>query len=920
MKLKSPGWRVIKITGVSFISLAALLLLLPELFPGYVSKKINGFINENIEGQLNFRRARFSLIKHFPAFTISLIDFSLKGSEPFPNDTLLAGRELAFGLNIFTIFREKMSVNQFFLENAFINLQVDSSGAGNYNIVKKGPDTISQPGNANGSASLRIERISIKNSRLVYQDRSLPMLLIADTLNYAGKGDLTLDIVDLESDLKASGIDFTYDGEKYASGKTLKAVLVTRLNTNNLEFSFTKNDLLINQLPVDFKGFIRFPESGYDIDLRFKSEKTNLRNVITVMPPPYLGWLEETEVHGIASLFLDFAGSYRAETGENPSLKFGLDIDNGFINHARAPVPVSNVGMRFRMAFPQLSYDSLSVDIDTLHMNIDKGFVRGNLHLKNLNTPFVKSTLQANADLGQLMRASGYKELQLQGLLIANAVAEVNMAKGFYTTTNQLPYVNADIKWQQGLLKSSYYPAPIKDIDMKVLIENKTGTYRDLKIDLQPITFSFEGQSFHVKAKLENFESLKYHIESKGTLDLEKISKVLLPDRYGIETQGFVQTDLILHGTEADAVNGRLHLLNNSGTLTLKDIRLKSSDLPHPIYISRGKFHIHQDKLNADDLLLTYGSNELRMHGYYKNLFPFMAGTGPLKGGLTLKAETLNLNEFAANLQTDTLKGAAVSRAEPGVVMLPKDLDISLNALIKEAIYDQFKMQDIKGTIQLLDGKLLLQDAGMKMAGAKAALNAAYQPLSTTKALFKFDIKADSFDIERFYKEVPMFAEIAPSAKTAKGQVSLNYSLGGRLDANMMPVMPSLAGKGTLTLNNVQVNGLKLFSAVSNATGRDSLNNPNLKSVSLNTSIANNIMTLERTKMRIFGFRPRLEGQVSLDGKLNLQFRLGLPPFGIIGIPMTISGTSEKPVVQMRKGKETDELNETEEDEDEVSK
>jgi AsmA protein len=63
--------------------------------------------------------------------------------------------------------------------------------------------------------------------------------------------------------------------------------------------------------------------------------------------------------------------------------------------------------------------------------------------------------------------------------------------------------------------------------------------------------------------------------------------------------------------------------------------------------------------------------------------------------------------------------------------------------------------------------------------------------------------------------------------------------------------------------------------------------------------------------MRIAGFRPRFEGQVSLDGKLNLQFRLGLPPLGIFGIPMTITGTQENPKVHLGKGKKEDELKET---------
>jgi AsmA protein len=120
-----------------------------------------------------------------------------------------------------------------------------------------------------------------------------------------------------------------------------------------------------------------------------------------------------------------------------------------------------------------------------------------------------------------------------------------------------------------------------------------------------------------------------------------------------------------------------------------------------------------------------------------------------------------------------------------------------------------------------------------------------------------------------------------------------------------------------LTLEDVQLKGMKLFGAVSKATGKDSVNNPNLKAVVVKSSIANNIITIERTKMKIFGFRPRIEGQTSLDGKLNLRFRLGLPPFGLIGIPMTITGTSDHPIVKMSKGKEADELEEEIDEEEE---
>ena len=87
--------------------------------------------------------------------------------------------------------------------------------------------------------------------------------------------------------------------------------------------------------------------------------------------------------------------------------------------------------------------------------------------------------------------------------------------------------------------------------------------------------------------------------------------------------------------------------------------------------------------------------------------------------------------------------------------------------------------------------------------------------------------------------------------------------------------------------------GFKLFNAVSKKTKHQSITDPDLTKVDIKTKIANNIITIERTKMRVAGFRPRLEGQVSFDGKMNLKFRLGLPPFGIFGIPMVITGTQK---------------------------
>ncbi|MNY68438.1 hypothetical protein D3C86_2062020 [compost metagenome] len=82
------------------------------------------------------------------------------------------------------------------------------------------------------------------------------------------------------------------------------------------------------------------------------------------------------------------------------------------------------------------------------------------------------------------------------------------------------------------------------------------------------------------------------------------------------------------------------------------------------------------------------------------------------------------------------------------------------------------------------------------------------------------------------------------------------------------------------------------------------MSNPDVSEVQIKTNIANNIINIERFKMRVAGFRPRFEGQVSFDGRLNMSGRLGLPPFGIFGIPLSITGSQDNPKIALKRNKE----------------
>jgi AsmA protein len=181
-------------------------------------------------------------------------------------------------------------------------------------------------------------------------------------------------------------------------------------------------------------------------------------------------------------------------------------------------------------------------------------------------------------------------------------------------------------------------------------------------------------------------------------------------------------------------------------------------------------------------------------------------------------------------------------------------------------------------------------------------MDATYGSITPKKAFFDFKIKAEDFDIKRAYNEIAMFRDLASSAEKAEGTVSIDYSVKGRLNAEMYPVMPSLEGGGTISLKKIKVYGLKLFNDISKSTEKEGISNPDMSKVDIKSTIKNNTITLEQFKFKVSGIRLRISGTTTFDSKLNLKIRLGLPPLGIFGIPLKVTGPMENLKIRYGKG------------------
>lgn len=549
---------------------------------------------------------------------------------------------------------------------------------------------------------------------------------------------------------------------------------------------------------------------------------------------------------------------------------------------------------------PSLNTDSLSVELDTLAMKIGGGYARAKVKTIGLEKMKLKAAIVANVDLGKIQTAFNIKDVDMKGVFRANIKSEGQ----FDYEKRKFPVTEGIAVLENASIKTPYYPNPITEINFKATVINKTGEYKDLYVALNPATFTFEQHPFFLTAIFKNFEDINYNVRAKGDIDVAKIYKVF--SRKGLDLKGYIKADLSLKGIQSDATNGHYERLDNKGTLLLSQIKATSELFPKPFYIREGRFSFHQDKMRFDKFIADYGHSDFAINGHLRNVINYIFSRhGTLNGSFNVNSNLINVDEFMALKPNETKKettAVVVAKAEnpkqSGVVLLPKNLDVALTAQAKKVNYTGLTLSDLKGTVALSKGRGILKKTNFNLIGCKVNMDADYEASSPTKALFNFHLVAKDFDVQRAYKEIELFREVASAAEKAEGIISADYTLNGALDGNMSPITESLVGAGTIQISKVKVSGLKLFNNLGAKTGLG-VEDPDLSKIDINTTIKNNVITVERFRMKVSVFRIRLEGETNLKGPMDFKLRVGLPPFGLIGIPVMVTGTHDKPNIKI---------------------
>ena len=421
--------KIYKIAISVIITLLILLVLAPFLFQDKIITLVKKTVNNNITAQLDFTDANLSLLRDFPNASLQLSNVSIINGRPFKGDTLLFSKEINLELKLTELLKnssEKLNIQYFTINNAKLNVLVNEIGIANYDIIKPSNEKTEVKSEKTVAFGLSVNSYSINNSTIKYNDKQGKLLVELSNFNHKGSGDFSQENSELETET-SSLISFAMDGNSYAKNQKLQLDAILGIDLTNNKFTFLKNRLKLNKLPLIFDGSIQLNNDNQDININFKTPSSDFKNFLGLIPERYTTDITNVDTKGKFNV----NGKVNGILSKTRIPKFYVSIqsENASFKYPNLPNSIENIYINAQIKNTTGKLDNTLISLQDLSFKIDEDIFSGKASVTNINTnPNINAQFKGVLNLENLYKAYpiSFKN-NLSGILKADLQTSFDM-------------------------------------------------------------------------------------------------------------------------------------------------------------------------------------------------------------------------------------------------------------------------------------------------------------------------------------------------------------------------------------------------------------------------------------------------------------------------------------------------------------
>ncbi len=503
--------KIFKIIGIILLVLIISAFAVPYLFKDQIKAKITKAINEKVDAKVAFKEADLSLFKSFPRATISIEKLSIINKAPFEGDTLVAFDELNLKMSVMELFNddnEAMKIEAISSKNGLINIIFNKDGVGNYDIALKNKD---KKDGKSKPLALKIKEYDVENFKFKYTDEGSKIKMVLDSINHSGSGDFTNDVLDLNTETTAK-LSLNMGKMNYMNNVAISLDAVLGIDLKKSKYTFKKNKAKINDLPLEFDGFIQLVDAGQEYDLKFKTPTSSFKNFLGLIPATYRNNIENVKTSGEFTV-VGFAKGLYSDTTV-PKFNIAIASNNASFQYPDLPKSIKNIVIDTKIINETGVLNDTYINLDKLSFAIDQDVFNAKANIKNVATnALVDAALKGTINLGNLSKAYPIKlDKPLTGILKADVTTKFDMKS---VETNQ--YQNI---YNAGTMSLSGFKYTDEN-GKGMTISNALVQFNPSTVNLKEFKATTGKSDLNVTGVLENFYGFVFrNQELKGNFNL----------------------------------------------------------------------------------------------------------------------------------------------------------------------------------------------------------------------------------------------------------------------------------------------------------------------------------------------------------------------------------------------------------------
>ena len=479
----------------------------------------------------------------------------------------------------------------------------------------------------------------------------------------------------------------------------------------------------------------------------------------------------------------------------------------------------------------------------------------------------------------------------------------------------QLPAFELKTEVHNGSFQYSSLPKAVTDINIAAKVSNAGGELDKTEVEISEFGLKMAGNSLSATGYATNLMSdPTFRATLSGRVDLGAIREVY-PLEKGIDLAGRIAASMKLSGRMSDVESGRYERISASGSLVVEQLGLHVPQLPE-VFIRRAAATISPQAMTLGEFGVKVGGSDLSATGQLTGYLGYLMRGEQLAGRLYVKSDLLDLNEIRAAVPADAEAESAeaesaeaekpaeeVAAAPAQAIVVPKNLNLSLNAELKKVLFEKMVITDIAGEMSVAGGTLSLDRLGLQLFDGKASASGRYStaadPAHPTLSLAASIAKAS---FPRTFEEIEAVRQLAPIFEKASGDYSLSIDMRTTLDAAMSPDLMSLTAQGEISSENVSVEGVEVFDKLADLLKNDKLRRIEARDLKIRFSIKDGRVTTEPFDLKMGDVNVNMSGTTGLDRTIDYTAKVTLPAGvgGVLGaVNVGIGGTFTSPKITL---------------------